>query len=448
MYIYSHNDNKRNDKPKIFLAVVLTTFITVVVIENIIILMNNEREDNIVQRLSAERTYYNGALQGYSSNSENSASFIIDNMKKSIVGISLLKPEGENIFDINAEEKWGMGTGIIVSRNGYILTNEHLAKTIGAKLVVSLPDGNTTQGRVIWNEKNIDLAIIKIDKKNLDAASLGNSSNLYVGDDVIAIGNPLGIEFQGTTTKGIVSGLNRTFTFEENGKQIFMEGLVQTDASINPGNSGGPLINMSGQVVGVNTVKLTEAEGIGFAVPINIVKPIIDKLEKDDKFEEATLGIYAYDKEAIPYMNSKVKLDKGIYVSSIDKYGPCGITDLKVGDIIVSIDNVELNKMTELREYIYSKQPNDEVILHVIDGEEKDIKVKLRKKMRKREMNKGDSPFCSSCLHINVYVFKMNKKGCPYCSNQSIHCFFTAKYAWRFTFPAWECTTSSFRIWK
>ena len=385
MYIYSHNDNKRNDKPKIFLAVVLTAFITVVVIENIIILMNNEREDNIAQRLSADRTYYNGALQGYSPNSENSASVIIDNMKKSIVGISLLKPEGENIFDINAEEKWGMGTGIIVSRNGYILTNEHLAKTIGAKLVVSLPDGNTTQGRVIWNEKNIDLAIIKIDKKNLDAASLGNSSNLYVGDDVIAIGNPLGIEFQGTTTKGIVSGLNRTFTFEENGKQIFMEGLIQTDASINPGNSGGPLINMSGQVVGINTVKLTEAEGIGFAVPINIVKPIIDKLEKDDKFEEATLGIYAYDKEAIPYMNSKVKLDKGIYVSSIDKYGPCGITDLKVGDIIVSIDNVELNKMTELREYIYSKQPNDEVVLHVIDGEEKDIKVKLRKKMRKMD---------------------------------------------------------------
>ena len=385
MYIYSHNDNKRNDKPKIFLAVVLTAFITVVVIENIIILMNNEREDNIAQRLSADRTYYNGALQGYSPNSENSASVIIDNMKKSIVGISLLKPEGENIFDINAEEKWGMGTGIIVSRNGYILTNEHLAKTIGAKLVVSLPDGNTTQGRVIWNEKNIDLAIIKIDKKNLDTASLGNSSNLYVGDDVIAIGNPLGIEFQGTTTKGIVSGLNRTFTFEENGKQIFMEGLIQTDASINPGNSGGPLINMSGQVVGINTVKLTEAEGIGFAVPINIVKPIIDKLEKDDKFEEATLGIYAYDKEAIPYMNSKVKLDKGIYVSSIDKYGPCGITDLKVGDIIFSIDNVELNKMTELREYIYSKQPNDEVVLHVIDGEEKDIKVKLRKKMRKMD---------------------------------------------------------------
>ena len=384
MYIYSHNNNKRNDKPKIFLTVVLTAFITVVIIENIIILMNNERESYAAQRLSSQGSLYNSVSPGMNTSSvEGSTATMIEKVKNSIVGISLLKPDGENIFDINAEEKWGMGTGIIVSRNGYILTNEHLAKTVGARIVVSFNDGSTVQGRIIWNEKNIDLAMIKIDKKNLNTVTLGNSSNIYVGDDVIAIGNPLGIEFQGTTTKGIVSGLNRTFTFEENGQKVFMEGLIQTDASINPGNSGGPLINMEGEVIGVNTVKLSEAEGIGFAVPINIVKPIIEKLERDDKFEEATLGIYAYDKEVIPYMDSKIQLTKGIYVSSVDRFGPCGTTSLKVGDIIVSIDNVELNKMTELREYIYSKAPGDEVILKVIDGTEKEIKVKLRKKMNR-----------------------------------------------------------------
>lgn len=383
MYLYSHYNNKKNDKPKIFLTVVLTVFITVVVIENIIILMNQERESYAAQRLTSQGNYNTRIVQPSMNDELSNPATVIENVQNSIVGISLVKPEGESILDLHATEKWGLGTGIVVTRNGYILTNEHLAKTVGSKLNVTLHDGTNVFGRVVWNEKNIDLAIVKIDRKNLPAITLGNSSNIYVGDDVIAIGNPLGIEFQGTTTKGIVSGLNRTFTFEENGQKVFMEDLIQTDASINPGNSGGPLINMNGEVIGINTVKLTEAEGIGFAVPINTVKPIIDKLEKNDKFEEATLGIYAYDKEVIPYIDSKVAFEKGIYITSVDKYGPCRYTGMKPGDIIVSVDNREINKMTELREYIYSKEPGDEVILKVVDGTEKEVKVKLRKKIEK-----------------------------------------------------------------
>ena len=237
-----------------------------------------------------------------------------------------------------------------------------------------------TAGKVIWNEPSIDLAIIKVDEKNLKPATLGSSSNVYVGDDVIAIGNPLGVEFQGTTTKGIISGVNRAFTFKENEQEFFMSGLIQTDASINPGNSGGPLINDAGEVIGVNTIKLSEAEGIGFAVPINIVKPIIEKLEKNDSFEEAYLGVYALDKEMIPYMDSKIKFETGIYLTQVDKYGPSGKAGLKVGDIIASIDNIEIDKMIELREYIYSKNPGEMVTLKVIDGEEKEVKVVLGKK--------------------------------------------------------------------
>lgn len=378
MYIYSHNDNKSKNGVKLFFTVLLTIFFTVIIIENVIILVGNERQNYIGERLASNNEYRSNS--SYNTTSRNVLSQVIGSVKDSTVGISLLKPDGESILDLNVAEKWGMGTGIIVTRNGYVLTNQHLAQNVGAKLVVTLNDGKETQGKVVWNEPNIDLAIIKIDEKNLKAATLGNSANSYVGDDVIAIGNPLGVEFQGTTTKGIISGINRAFTFKENNEEVFMSGLIQTDASINPGNSGGPLINTDGEVIGINTVKLSDAEGIGFAVPINIVKPIIEKLEKTDNFDEAYLGIYALDREMIPYMDSSIKLDSGIYLTKVDKYGPCGKAGLKVGDIITSIDNIEVDRMVELREYIYSKEPGDAVTLKVVDGNEKDVKIVLGKK--------------------------------------------------------------------
>lgn len=378
MYIYSHNDNKSKNGVKLFFTVLLTIFFTVIIIENVIILVGNERQNYIGERLASNNEYRSNS--SYNTTSRNVLSQVIDSVKDSTVGISLLKPNGESILDLNVAEKWGMGTGIIVTRNGYVLTNQHLAQNVGAKLVVTLNDGKETQGKVVWNEPNIDLAIIKIDEKNLKAATLGNSANSYVGDDVIAIGNPLGVEFQGTTTKGIISGINRAFTFKENNEEVFMSGLIQTDASINPGNSGGPLINTDGEVIGINTVKLSDAEGIGFAVPINIVKPIIEKLEKTDNFDEAYLGIYALDREMIPYMDSSIKLDSGIYLTKVDKYGPCGKAGLKVGDIITSIDNIEVDRMVELREYIYSKEPGDAVTLKVVDGNEKEVKIVLGKK--------------------------------------------------------------------
>lgn len=378
MYIYSHNDNKSKNGVKLFFTVLLTIFFTVIIIENVIILVGNERQNYIGERLASNNEYRSNL--SYNTTSRNVLSQVIGSVKDSTVGISLLKPDGESILDLNVAEKWGMGTGIIVTRNGYVLTNQHLAQNVGAKLVVTLNDGKETQGKVVWNEPNIDLAIIKIDEKNLKAATLGNSANSYVGDDVIAIGNPLGVEFQGTTTKGIISGINRAFTFKENNEEVFMSGLIQTDASINPGNSGGPLINTDGEVIGINTVKLSDAEGIGFAVPINIVKPIIEKLEKTDNFDEAYLGIYALDREMIPYMDSGIKLDSGIYLTKVDKYGPCGKAGLKVGDIITSIDNIEVDRMVELREYIYSKEPGDAITLKVVDGNEKDVKIVLGKK--------------------------------------------------------------------
>ena len=196
-------------------------------------------------------------------------------------------------------------------------------------------------------------------------------------------GNPIGFEFRRTVTSGIISAKNRTIKIEEKDKSSYMTDLIQTDATINPGNSGGPLIYPNGDVIGINTIKITTAEGIGFAVPINIVKPIIESFKQTGNFEEATIGIYAYDKEVTPYLSNNLinKFNKGIYVAQITPNGPADNTDLKESDIITSIDNIELNTMNDLREYIYTKKPNDSVILKIARGKiSKEINIVLGKK--------------------------------------------------------------------
>lgn len=196
-------------------------------------------------------------------------------------------------------------------------------------------------------------------------------------------GNPIGFEFRRTVTSGIISAKNRTIKIEEESKSSYMTDLIQTDATINPGNSGGPLIYPNGDIIGINTVKISTAEGIGFAIPINIIRPIIESFKQIGNFEEATIGIYAYDKEVVPYLNTNLNnnFQKGIYVAQITSNGPADNTELKNGDIITSIDNIELNTMNDLREYIYTKKPNDEVKLKIIRGKiNKEFNIVLGKK--------------------------------------------------------------------
>ena len=160
-----------------------------------------------------------------------------------------------------------------------------------------------------------------------------------------------------------------------------MEDLIQTDATINPGNSGGPLINTKGEVIGVNSIKIQEAEGIGFAIPINTIKPIIESFKNTGKFEEAYLGIFAYDKGMALYLDSGINFDTGIYVAQVSSDGPSSLSAIKVGDIITKIDDITINKMSTLRSYIYTKKPGDEVNLSILrNKKEYNVKIKLGKK--------------------------------------------------------------------
>ena len=308
---------------------------------------------------------------------------IIEETTSKVVGISKLKNTGSSILSKSDETELGLGTGIIVTDNGYILSNSHVTGEKYSICYITLENGNKYDGTVVWSDTDLDLSITKINAKNLECVELGDSDAVRVGETVYAIGNPIGYEFRRTVTSGIISAKNRTIKIEEEDKQSYMTDLIQTDATINPGNSGGPLITPSGQVIGINTVKISSAEGIGFAIPINIVKPIIESFKNTGNFEEATVGIYAYDKEVIPYLNSSfnANFDKGIYVAQIIKNGPASNTELKEGDIIESIDGNDLNTVNDLREYIYTKKPNDEVTLKISRGTiNREIKLTLGKK--------------------------------------------------------------------
>ena len=209
---------------------------------------------------------------------EKSISDIIETTNKSVVGISKVKNKGNTIFLKEGTSELGLGTGFIVTSEGYIVTNQHVSGDKNSTCYVTLEDGRNYEATVVWADSDIDLSVIKINAKNLEFLKLGDSENIKIAQKVYAIGNPIGYEFQRTVTSGIISGLERTIKIEENDKNYYMENLIQTDATINLGNSGGPLINEKGEVIGINSVKITTAEGIGFAIPINNVKPIIKKL--------------------------------------------------------------------------------------------------------------------------------------------------------------------------
>jgi S1-C subfamily serine protease len=206
-----------------------------------------------------------------------------------VVGISTVTTQ-QDFFGYTRQEE-GVGAGFVVNSNGYIVTNAHVVEGAPDKITVYFMDGKEMPGTVLWQDTTLDMAVVKVAANNLPVVELGDSDNLQVGETAIAIGNPLGLRYERTVTQGIVSGLNRSIRVSQTD---IMEDLIQTDAAINPGNSGGPLINASGQIIGINTAKAS-AEGLGFAIPINIAKPIINQLISTGKFQTPYIGIGLLD---------------------------------------------------------------------------------------------------------------------------------------------------------
>lgn len=369
-----------NRKEKLKEKIIIYFFMTVIIILLIVLVIRLDGGDTKTQTGSnyeAEKLYATSTEENNNPNKYN----VIEKAVKSVVGISKLQQMGNAVFLDDAEKKLGLGSGIIITENGYILTNQHVAGNKYSNCYVTLENGETYSGTVVWEDSNIDLAIVKINTANLEYMRIADSDNVHLGEDVYAIGNPIGFEFQRTVTKGIISGVNRTIKIDDQ-KSAYMEDLIQTDATINEGNSGGALINTNGELVGVNSVKISSAESIGFAVPVNIIKPIIEKLIETDRFDEAYLGIYGYDKEVIPYLDRTLQISSGVYVASILPDGSIKGGEVLEGDIITAIDNVRIDKMNDLKKYVYTKKPGDEVILTIKrKTREFTVKIKLQGKI-------------------------------------------------------------------
>jgi len=294
-----------------------------------------------------------------------------------VVGIAVRKNSGNRLTRV-LDDTWSVGSGCILDHKGYIITNQHVVGNEKDEIYITLYGGDVVKGSVVWANSNLDLAVIKIAVAGLPYLNMGDSDLIRIGEKAIAIGNPLGFDFQGTLTSGVISGLNRSV--EVNG--IYMEDLIQTDASINTGNSGGPLLNGKGEVVGINTVKVESAEGIGFAIPINQIRPIINKIVETGEFIEPYFGITGYDKAMTSYISSDIRIDTGIYVNSVDKGSPASIAGIKTGDVILEVDDLKVDTLCGFRTILFSKNTGEKMRVKLFsDGEEKMVIVNVEKKM-------------------------------------------------------------------
>lgn len=291
---------------------------------------------------------------------QGSADTIVEAIAKtvppSVVGI---ETTGVTMTTMGPQQATGVGSGFILTSDGYIATNQHVASADVSSMKVSLADGNTYDAKLIWSDSTLDMAIIKIDAKDLPVLELGDSDDVVVGELAVAVGNPMGLNFERTVTAGIVSALNRSIPLE-NG---LAEDLIQTDASINSGNSGGPLVNKNGKVIGINTYKLSTGEGMGFAIPVNILKPILNEIVSTGKFNSTVMGITGYDRAIADYYlaDSAVNFDKGIYIASVQQGGGASNAGLAAGDIITQINGVDTNTMLKMKEILYAVNAGDKV---------------------------------------------------------------------------------------
>lgn len=331
---------------------------------------------DFIDRALPETENEQGPIVVDDNNDLNIYSAVAEYAMPSVVGITTITLERDLIFG-DIRERPGLGTGVIVDERGYILTNSHV---IGdgevTELMVLLHDGQELPAEVRWNEASLDLAIIKVDEENLPVANLGDSDNLRVGEITIAIGNPMGLDFERTLTQGVVSGLNRSIT-TTGGSAEGIDNFIQTDASINPGNSGGPLLNTDAEVIGINTAKLQNGEGLGFAIPINTAKPIIEQFVETGEFRPVYLGVQGLNAEV--YQRSwgeELAVSSGFYVAEVNPGSVAGEYGIESGDVIVGVNGQEVrNRGTLIRE-LYKLTPGDRATITIVRGEEEmDIDV-------------------------------------------------------------------------
>lgn len=339
----------------------------------------------------------------------NTVSAVAQANLESVVGITT-KTILKNIFNQDYASE-AMGSGFIVDKRGYIVTNNHVIeslsqdniggfggffgnqmpgqseeKTYADEIAVLLNNGAQVPAEVVWADKTLDLAVLKIDTdQELKAVNLGDSDQLVIGEPAIAIGNPLSLEFHGTVTAGYISGKDRIIT-EADGSSM---NLIQTDASINPGNSGGPLFNQKGEVIGVNTMKISSAEGLGFSIPINVAKPIINQIIETGEYHKVALGFSGTDVRT--YENAfqiDTGVESGVVLLKVMAGSPIEKAGLEKLDIITKVDGQEITNVMDIQKILYKYKFGDTIELEYIRNDSTNIAKVLLEKFDLSQANK------------------------------------------------------------
>ncbi|WP_301110078.1 trypsin-like peptidase domain-containing protein [Sporosarcina sp.] len=301
-------------------------------------------------------------VESLSANSAESLADMVEQSSKAIVGVVNYQTAGNRFAGSSTEQAAGTGSGVIYKIDGnhaYIVTNNHVIEN-AQKIEVTLSSGTKAKAELLGTDALTDIAVLKIDKKYASAdVTFGDSSKVRAGDSVIAIGNPLGLDFSGTVTKGIVSSASRTLDVNTSAGTWQTE-VIQTDAAINSGNSGGALFNTQGEVIGINSLKVAQSgvEGIGFAIPSNEVKTLVEQLAELGEIQRPYLGIGLADLASIPYIYVKdlpKEIKGGVMVTAVEPGSAAEKAGLQEQDVLTEINGDTIENSLDLRKYLYSK---------------------------------------------------------------------------------------------
>lgn len=385
------NLNKFSKRFGQLLLVILISFFSGLLGGLIVFQFNQKHVNGTQNTITTTQTY---------SKNENATTQAVDKVKDAVVSIITYSGNSQNRFngtedtdiDSNTEQVNSEGSGVIYKKEGesaYLVTNTHVIN--GAKKVdIRLADGTKVPGEIVGSDTYSDIAVVKISSEKVSTvAEFGDSNQLSVGETAIAIGSPLGSEYANTVTQGIVSSLNRHVSLKSEDGQAISTNAIQTDTAINPGNSGGPLINIQGQVIGITSSKIasnggTSVEGLGFAIPTNDVKNIINQLEKEGKVTRPALGIHMVNLTNLSTADIKKlklpdKVTSGVAVRTVQKNMPAN-GHLQQYDVITKVDDTKISSTTELQNVLYSHSIGDEItITYYRNGKEEKTKIKLDK---------------------------------------------------------------------
>lgn len=289
---------------------------------------------------------------------------------------------GDNFHKFEDAPEEVTGSGVIIADNGYIATNYHVIENAD-EITVVLEDKRSFKAKVIGTDPSTDLALLKIEAQALPIIRYGNSDQLHIGEWVLAVGNPF--DLTSTVTAGIVSAKGRNINVLRKSEAMAIESFIQTDAAVNPGNSGGALVNLRGELVGINTAIASRTgyySGYSFAVPVAMVRKVMDDLLKYGEVQRALLGVTILDINAELAQEKGIKEIKGVYVAGISEHSAASDAHLKEGDIILKINDIAVNSSSELQEVVARYRPGDKVtVAYQRDGELKTTKVMLRNRM-------------------------------------------------------------------